>query len=149
MDPRSEEAQAYFPVVQAMAAERGIAQALWLWKEDSQDSWGIFDFNVADDAWQPREAALDLVEVPYAMAVPGRLLSHVYDDESRTLTVRFEAAGGEGPPVLYLPERVYPSGSSVTLNGVAVGAAEHPSSQRYVVQWAAESGVFELVVAPQ
>ncbi|MFT4704463.1 MAG: endoglycosylceramidase [Bradymonadia bacterium] len=149
MDPRSEEAQVYFPVVQAMSAERGIAQALWLWKEDSQDSWGIFDFDESTQAWTPRQSSLALVESPYAAAVPGRLLTHTYDDDTRTLTVTFEASGGEGPPVLYLPERVYGDGAAVTINTADTTTERDGAMQREVVGWDGEAGTFELRVTPR
>jgi endoglycosylceramidase len=150
MDPRGDEAAAYFPVVQEMSATRGIAQALWLWKEDSQDSWGMYDFDDASEQWVLRTSAVSLVEQPYVMAVPGRLVSHTFDRDARRLETVFVANGTEGPPLLFVPETVYPSGFVVSLDGseVVLEPVEgHP--RRSTIAWPQAAGTYTVVVSPR
>ena len=150
MDPRSDEAEAYFPVVQEMSATRGIAQALWLWKEDSQDSWGMYDFDDDAQAWTLRPQAVALVEQPYTMATPGRLDAHTYDREARTLETVFTAVGTEGPPILFVPETLYPDGFTVTLDGQEVApvpVADRP--RRSTIPWPEAAGTYTLRVTPR
>lgn len=148
MDPRTAEAAAFFPAVQQLCAERNIAQALWLWKENSQDSWGVFDAVDDGSAWAPRPEAVALLEVPYAMAVPGRFVEHTWDAESRTLRVVFDAQGGEAPPLVYAPPSAFDGVPAATLNGAPIALQPEASSQRALVPWPEDAGRHVLVLEP-
>jgi endoglycosylceramidase len=132
----------YVYAVQALNEERLLGSAFWLWKEESQGSWGFFDHGAADDKWTLRDAGLHAISTPYALAVPGKLLTHRFDAARSTLSVRFQAAGGEGSPLFYLPRSWFPKGARATLNGAALSVDVTP--QRVPLPWDGAAGTFDL-----
>ncbi len=146
MDPRTEEAAAYFPVVLELSAQRGVHHALWLWKERSQDSWGVYTYDESDASWSQRPEAAALLRVPYAMAVPGRFVSHRWDAERRELRVEFEAQGGEAAPLVYAPLDAFAGGYDASLNGEPVTLDVDAASSRALVPWSGDSGAYVLVL---
>lgn len=133
----------YFGAVLDLFEARSIGHAFWLWKEDSQGSWGFFDRDPAADAWVPRGEGMRQLSRPYAMAVPGRLLSQRFDPASRELTVRFRARGGEAAPLLWLPDSWYPGGYVLSVDSRPVRVT---GSGRILVPWAGEAGEREIRV---
>ncbi len=134
----------YIHAVRALAEDHAIGEGFWLWKEQSQGNWGLFDAS-ADGSWKDRTAGMREVATPYAMAVPGRLAKHQFDRATATLTVSFVASGSEAAPLLYLPVEWYPNGTTVSLNGNRVEAG----SGRVLLPWSGDAGTFDLVVAPK
>lgn len=144
-DPKTSESFPYIDAVLRLSEERAIGHAFWLWKENTQGDWGLFDYDEKEDAWTERIAGRRQLTQPYAMAVPGRLVSNSFDTASATLRVKFTTSGGEAGPVLHLPADWIET-PRVTLNGkpfevTRVGA-------RAPVAWDGAVGEFELVVTP-
>ena len=119
----------------------------WLWKEDSQDSWGFYDFDDATDNWVVRDNAVRLFGRPYALAVPGTLLAQSFDPDNRLLAFSFESQGSEqAGPLLYLPEVWFDGPPTIRVNGNVVGYERDARSQRVLLEWQAEAGRFDVLV---
>jgi hypothetical protein len=148
--PNDRSAPEYIQAVQSLSIEYGSGQAFWVWKENSQGSWGFFDFDEAAGSWLPREQGLKQIGRPHALAVPGRFLHHSFDPESRELRVGFRSEGDDGPPLLYLPDIWYPSGFEVILNGLPAAAGEFDrQTHRILIDWSPVRGNFDLLVRPK
>jgi len=145
--PDDAEAPGYIQAMQEAAEESSSGQMLWLWKEDSQGSWGFYDFDVATGNWVIRDNAVRLFGKPYALAVPGTLLTQHFDPEERVLSFSFETKGGEqGGPLLFLPELWFDGLPTIYLNGNMIGYEWDGSSQRVLLDWSGETGRFDVVV---
>ena len=135
-DPKDPQTAPYARTFQRVMDELGGGYALWLWKESSQGSWGMHDWDAATGQWSLRPDALELFTSPCALAVPGQLVAHRWEPDQGTLTVQAQATGQEtAGPLLYLPARLAPRGYLVTLNGQPLQVQVDPGSQRAVVPW--------------
>jgi endoglycosylceramidase len=117
-DPRRAEAPFYWRAIDRLTDDRGFGHAVWLWKENSQDSWGFFDFDEAADAWVPRAAVHAGFPRPYVAATPGRSLAHTADPDGTSLVARFDPGSSRAPLLVYLPGG--PDAWTLTLEGVEV-----------------------------
>lgn len=137
-DPRDPGTAAYAEAFLSVMDTLGGGHALWLWKENSQGFWGLFDHHPGRsgaDAWTLRPEAARIFAPPHAIAVPGRLVSHRFESESVRLEVVFDASGVEGAaPVLHLPASWSPTWMA-TLDGEEVGLERDAASGRVVVPW--------------
>ena len=145
--PDSANAGHYIRAQQEAADRFGSGQILWLWKENSQDAWGFYDFDDATGEWVVRDNAIRLMARPYALAVPGILLEQHFDPDTKILSVSFEAQGGElAGPLLYLPDTWFDQLPAISINGSTVGYERDASSGRVLLEWSGASGTFELEV---
>jgi len=88
------------------------SDAFWVWKEDSQSSWGVFDKTA--DGWTERPQVVAWVSRPHAARIAGTVVSNDYDAAARTLHL---VTHGGGEHSIYVPD-----GYSVTCNGAAMSA---------------------------
>jgi endoglycosylceramidase len=88
------------------------SDAFWVWKEESQASWGMFDHS--GTAWTERPQVVAWLSRPHAARLAGTVIANEYDGAAHTLHV--ETHGG-GEHSIYVP-----SGYSVTCNGAAMSA---------------------------
>jgi hypothetical protein len=145
--PNSPEADGYIRAQQEAAKELSSGQMLWLWKEDSQGSWGFYDFDETAGDWQVRENAVRLFGTPYVLAVPGTMISHNFDSEKAVLSFSFETEGDERVgPLLYLPAAWFDSLPTILINGNTVGYERDVSSQRVLLDWDSQKGIFNVEV---
>jgi endoglycosylceramidase len=145
--PNSPESAGYIRAQQEAAETWSSGQVQWLWKEDSQGSWGFHDFDNATESWVVRENAVRLFGRPYALAVPGTLLSQSFDPDTGVLAFSFEVQGSEqAGPLLYLPEVWFAELPTIRVNGNVVGYQRDTSSQRVLLDWSGETGRFDVVV---
>lgn len=145
--PDSPMAEAYIQAQQEAADEYSSGQMLWLWKEDSQDSWGFYDFDPDTGSWIVRENAVRLFSKPYAQAVPGKSLAHNFDPDTRVLSFSFESKGTEqGGILLYLPELWFDGVPTITVNGNTIGYERDASSQRALLDLDIQQGRFDVEV---
>lgn len=145
--PDAPESEPYIQAMQDTADEFSSGQMLWLWKEDSQGSWGFYDFDTTTESWVLRDSAARLFSKPYAQAVPGKLLSHTFDPGTGALTFAFEATGSErGGMLLYLPELWFDGLPTVLVNGSSVGYERDSSSQRALVALDIQPGTYRVEV---
>lgn len=77
------------------------SSALWLWKEDSQGSWGLFDKRGADFVERP--AYIAAVSRPYVQVAGGALRALRYDSEARRLRYQVQRQRGAREDQVYLP----------------------------------------------
>ncbi len=75
--------------------------SFWLWKEESQGSWGLFDHDAATDAWTERAAFVSALSRPHASRVAGTPSGTEWNAAARSLTVRYDGAIG-APNVLWV-----------------------------------------------
>jgi len=87
--------------------------ALWLWKERSQGSWGLYDYVDSDGSWRERPAVVAHVSRPYAQAIGGDPESMTWDGAA--LTVAFKTTSAPARHRVY-----FPSLGSATCGGAAV-----------------------------
>jgi endoglycosylceramidase len=92
----------YLGLMYKLLDERFISATLWLWKEESQGSWGMFDSDGAG-GWTPRSAMVDLVSRPYVERAAGTPSKLSFADA--TLELTFEDALDAAHRV-YVPERL-------------------------------------------
>lgn len=107
--------------VQAQLHDRYLASdAFWVWKEESQASWGVFDHN-ADDTWTERPQVVAWLSRPHAARIAGTVTANEYDYTTRAL--HLETHGG-GTHSIYTPAQ----GATFTCNGKALTAARDAST---------------------
>ncbi len=82
------------------------SSAFWLWKEDSQGSWGLHD-KVGDD-WVERPQVVGWLSRIHAERISGDPLRVSYDGASGALEVDSAGAGGAAHEI-YIPEASAPS----------------------------------------
>lgn len=136
----------YIRAVLDLSWENGFGNAVWLWKENSQGSWGFYDHNEADGSWTLRNEGVRQMVLPSPLAVPGRLLRRSFSRERAILTFSFEAAGGEAAPLISVPALWYPSGVLVQVNGQPVEVTWLPEAGRALLAWSGQAGTFDVQV---
>ncbi len=98
---------------EATVHDRYLASdAFWVWKEDSQGGWGVFDHT--GDTWTERPQVVGWISRPHAARIAGTVVANEYDATTRTL--HLETHGG-GQHSIYVPD-----GATVTCNGTAMAA---------------------------
>ena len=96
------------------ADDQLASTAIWLWKEESQGSWGLFD-KLSDGSWAERPEMIAVASRPYARLIGGDPEAVSWDGSR--LVVRF--VGREG--VRGLHEVFFPGAAPVaTCDGAAV-----------------------------
>ena len=99
--PKAAQYQATINAIYAQTNKNAISTAQWLWKEESQDSWGFFDYSTGTPVLRSEAAAA--TAQPYPQAVSGKLTSAAFDQGSQTLTVNFVYADTKGPNLIFVP----------------------------------------------
>lgn len=115
------------------------SSAFWLWKEESQGRWGVFE-KVGED-WQERPQVVAWVSRIYPQRIAGVPESLAVDGDTGTMRLRVSGSG-PAPHRVYVPEASAES-FAVQCDGEAVAAAREPATG--VVEIACAG---ELVVAP-
>ena len=88
---------------QAELHDRYLASdAFWVWKEDSQGAWGVFDH--VGDTWIERPQVVGWLSRPHAARIAGAVVANEYDHVARTL--RLETRGG-GTHSIYVPQPTF------------------------------------------
>lgn len=111
---------------QAQLHDRYFASdAFWLWKEQSQASWGVYDYDAGTGAWTERPQVVGWLSRIHAVRIAGtpkRLESSVLGD---SLELELESGSAVGAPTqIYVPER-FRSTTRATCDGaeLELGAA--------------------------
>lgn len=100
---------------QAELHDRLLASnAIWLWRETSQGSWGLYD---ADGSERPR--VLAWLSRIHAARIAGDVVRNAWDHVTERLVL--ETKGGDAPHVIYIPERQATT-FRATCNGTATPA---------------------------
>ena len=130
-NPRDEGSYPYIRASHAIFNEHLFGQCFWLWKENTQGFWGLYDWTESSGAWTLNESAAREVGQPTVHAVPGVISSLSFDPNQAILTVELQA-DAQGWVQLFAPDRWFPNGPQVTIDG---DTAELVSMdpQRYLV----------------
>ena len=101
--------------VEAQLHDRYLAgDAFWLWKEESQGAWGVYDL-AGDGSWTERPQVVAWLSRPHAARIAGTVVANEYDYTARAL--HLETHGG-GTHSIFIP-----AGYSASCNGNALAAA--------------------------
>ena len=104
-----------------LADQHAAHTAQWVWKENSQDSWGFYDFKNGKPVL--REKAAKATARAYPQAISGRIVSTTFDPASYELKVAFRYLDTKTPHTLFLPLKYgYKKGYAVTCDGQPVKA---------------------------
>ena len=136
----------------ALADARNIGLARWYWRGHSGNpacngSGTSYCFRTLDQKWALTQPGSDHLSRPYPLAVPGKLVSHAFD-RAASLAFTFEAAGGEAPPLVYLPAQRYPQGFVVEVDGKVVEVTPEVATQRASLPWDGRAGTHSVTVTP-
>jgi len=113
--PDQANADLWMGVQQTLHDRYFASDAFWVWKEESQASWGLYDHN-ADDTWTERPRIVAWVSRIHAARIAGTVTANEYDYTTGAL--HLEAYGGSAPHEIYIPER-----SATTFAATCDGAA--------------------------
>ena len=106
--------------VQAELHDRYLASnAFWVWKENSQASWGVFDH--VGDTWVERPQVVGWLSRVHAARIAGTVMANEYDRTTRTLRLETSSSGAHS---IYLPSDSF----TLTCNGTALAAERDPAT---------------------
>ncbi|HUQ01212.1 MAG TPA: hypothetical protein VM261_01900, partial [Kofleriaceae bacterium] len=81
------------------------SNAFWLWKEQSQGSWGVYEWNDADDSWTERPQIVRWISRVRAERIAGTVVENRWDRTTRALRLEIAPGSADGiPHVVYIPE---------------------------------------------
>ncbi len=125
--PEDDAAHTNWMQMQQQLHDRYFASnAFWLWKEQSQGSWGLFDYEPTTGAWTERPnviARVSRVHVARIAGTPASVESSANGD-----AVRVEIEPGSAttaPHLIYVPER-FATSTELLCDGVALTGARDP-----------------------
>ncbi len=106
--------------VQAELHDRYLASdAFWVWKENSQASWGVFDHT--GDTWVERPQVVGWLSRPHAARIAGEVVANEYDHTTRTMTLETRSSGVHA---IYVPSETY----TLTCNGAVMTGPRDPAT---------------------
>jgi hypothetical protein len=108
--------------------EHLASATVWLWKEESQGSWGFFDHDATSGTFTERPLVVATASRPYVERVAGTPTRLRWDATAGTLTLGFEG-GVDAPHVLIVPAPY--AIASITCDGA--GVSPTGSAPRYQV----------------
>jgi endoglycosylceramidase len=118
--------------VEAELHDRYLASdAFWVWKENSQASWGVYDHATdasGNDVWTERPQVVAWLSRIHAARIAGDVVANEYDHATGAL--RLEIAHGSTGVLatsIYIPERAATT-FAVTCDDVAIDASRDPAT---------------------
>jgi endoglycosylceramidase len=81
------------------------SNAFWVWKEESQGRWGLFDYSDADGTWTERMQVRDWVSRVYPQRIAGTVESLTFDGTTGTMTLVAHSSSSL-PHVIYVPASI-------------------------------------------
>ncbi len=79
------------------------SNAFWVWKEQSQGAWGVFDYAAAGDTWIERPQVVGWISRVHAARIAGTPIAN--ESSAAGDALRLEVRGATAPHVIYIPER--------------------------------------------
>ena len=109
--------------VEAELHDRFLASdAFWVWKEQSQGSWGVFD-HAEPDTWTERPQVVAWISRVHAARIAGEVVANTYDHTTGALHLEIaRGSAGGNAHAIYVPERAAAS-FAIACDGAAVTAA--------------------------
>ena len=132
----------------SLADEYVVSTAQWVWKEDSQDSWGFFDFEGETPILRENVAAA--ASRAYPQAISGRIKTSSYDPATGDFSVTFVYRDTGAPHEIFLPVgTVFASGVSLQCSGEPAEALSQSDEGIVTVDCGdAEGQEFTLTASP-
>ncbi|MBL8680724.1 MAG: cellulase family glycosylhydrolase [Myxococcales bacterium] len=129
--------------------EYGASSAMWLWKERSQSSWGLFSYDTTSGRWTERAAFRRALARVYPEAIAGWPKTWSFDRRMARFELVYEgSAQVTAPNVLYIPSADdYMATFAVSCDGRAVQAQRDSMTGRVEVPCAGP-GEHRVVVGP-
>lgn len=148
-DPKGIQAENYLAWQVQLQDETQASGFLWVWKEQSQDSWGMFDYDDATGLWTERDAVRKAVSRVVPEAVAGWPESFGYDPETKRFEMTFT-----GDPTLTAPHLIYVPAPAdfaenieVTCDGEVIAAERDSATGLIQVPCGTDGAKHTLVVA--
>jgi len=113
------------------------SNAFWVWKEDSQGSWGLYE--KVGEEWRERQQIVDWISRIYPQRIAGSNVSLRFNGDTRVMTL---STTGGGTHVIYIPEAVADT-ATATCNGTTIDITRAASTGAFDV-----SCDGELIVSP-
>jgi len=109
--------------LQAQLHDKYLASdAFWLWKEQSQASWGVYDYDATTDTWTERPQIVGWVSRVHAARIAGEVVANEYHWETDTLRLEVMPGSTGGlAHAIYVPERAAAT-YTITCDDAAVGS---------------------------
>lgn len=122
--PDSPGSPLYVRYMHELMDEHFASATVWLWKENSQGSWGFHDYDEASGVFTERAAVVAAHARVYAEAIAGEPISMAYDRDALRFELRYQGRADDAPSVVYVPaaEHFAPA-FSVRCDGVEIAPA--------------------------
>ncbi len=91
------------------------SDAFWLWKEESQGAWGVYDHN-SDGTWTERPQVVAWLSRIHAARIAGDVIGNTYDHATGAL--HLEVRGAAHPHEIYTPSPAF----TAACNGTALAS---------------------------
>jgi hypothetical protein len=104
------------------------SNAYWVWKEQSQASWGLYDYDATTATWTERPLVVGWVSRVHVARIAGT--PRTIESSASGDAIRVELEPGtavDAPHLVYIPER-YATSTQVQCDGTSVDAARDPST---------------------
>lgn len=101
--PDSPGSSDYVRFTHELLDEHFASATVWLWKENSQGSWGFHDHDDASGAFIERDAVVRAHARVYAEAIAGEPRSMSYDAAARRFELRLDGRTDDAPTIVYVP----------------------------------------------
>ncbi len=111
--PTTTNFQTYLRLHYDLQDEFLVSSALWLWKESSQDSWGLYDY--VGGKWQERPAMVELASRPHVLRTAGTPTKLRFTNEGLSFSYNRPV---DAPNLVFIPERF--KVASITCDGTKV-----------------------------
>lgn len=147
-DPRGTRTAEYHRFMQDLQAEFQAGEMYWVWKEHSQGSWGLHEYDAATDTWRQRAEARRMLARVRPEAIAGEPVRWSYDAGARRFELVFIGRSDRrGPHRLYVPAAEdFAAGYEVRCDGARVEAARDASTGVLEVACGAGEGTHTVTV---
>jgi len=148
-DPNGIQADNYLTWQTELQDEYQASGFLWVWKEESQGSWGVFDHDDATGAWTERDHVRKAISRVVPEAIAGWPTKFGYDRVARRFELTFT-----GDPAVTAPHRLFVPGPDdfaasfeITCDGVTVSAARDAATGVVELACGADANAHTIVIA--
>lgn len=104
--PDSPGSASYVRFMHELFDETFASATVWLWKENSQGSWGFHDYDEATGTFTERESVIAAHARIYAEAIAGEPSVTTYDPDAHRYELRYQGRGDDAPSVIYVPPSI-------------------------------------------
>lgn len=147
-DPRATRSADYHGFMQDLQAEYQASEMYWVWKERSQGSWGLHDYDAATDSWRERVEARRMLARVRPEAIAGDEVRWSWDAPTRRFELGFVARGDRaGPHRVYVPAAAdFAAGYEVRCDGAVVATTRDARTGVIEVACGGAGGAHTLTV---